>query len=127
VILTLACVACPAIDTRLQSDCDGPFYPGNLSLLTPSSGIAGEALGIQLTSNTTFATMQCVNNSGWNASLQVPGGVAVVLQQMQPWQSVGDLYYWKLDIPGINLTTVSFPLLAVLTCWLVCCCKKRQL
>jgi hypothetical protein len=55
-------------------------------------------------SNTTFATMQCVSNSGWQASLQAPGGGSVALQEMQPWQSIAATHYWSLVIPGNNLT-----------------------
>jgi hypothetical protein len=58
-------------------------------------------------SNTTFATLQCVSNNGWQASLQVPGGDSVALQEMQPWQSIAATHYWSLMIPGNNLTRVS--------------------
>jgi hypothetical protein len=94
--------------TRLQSDCSGPFYAGNLSVLSTTNFVAGEALSIQLTSNTTFATMQCVNNSGWSASLRVPGGSSTASQQMRPWQTIGDLNFWTLVVPASNLTTVSY-------------------
>jgi hypothetical protein len=132
VVMTVlpACVVFPATGTRLQEDCNVPFFAGNLSMAraSASSGVAGQPLHVQLTSNSTFSTRQCASNgvmqmnsstvdvaslagnsTGWQVSLVQPDNSTVELHLMADCAVASDvLYKWNMILPGSYFTKVSW-------------------